>query len=127
MRPLAWSISTATKALDGAERPVRTFALSSRPFKGSCHISDKIVRMFDTDRCPDQSRRNPDHAPRYLCSAIETQDAGLAARIEVAADTVADLDRRLGQIDTAIEEAAKRGRTNAALSAMGRAASFLRV
>ena len=51
-------------------------------------------------------------------SAIETQDAALAARIEVAAHTVADLDRRLGQIDTAIEEAAKRGRTNAALPAM---------
>jgi hypothetical protein len=45
-------------------------------------------------------------------------DATLAARIEVAAHTIADLDRRLGQIDTAIEEAAKRGRTNTALSAM---------
>jgi hypothetical protein len=32
--------------------------------------------------------------------------------------TVADIDRRIGQIDSAIEEAAKRGRTNAALSAM---------
>jgi hypothetical protein len=51
-------------------------------------------------------------------SAIETQDAALAARIEVAAHTVSDLDRRLGQIDVAIEEAAKRGRTNAALSAI---------
>ena len=51
-------------------------------------------------------------------SAIEMQDAALAARIEVAAHSVADLDRRLGQIDTAIEEAAKRGRTNAALSAI---------
>jgi hypothetical protein len=36
----------------------------------------------------------------------------------VAAHTVADLDRRLGQIDSAIEEAAKRGKTNTALSAM---------
>ena len=51
-------------------------------------------------------------------SAIETQDAALAARIEVAAHGVADLDRRLDQIDTAIEEATKRGRTNAALSAI---------
>jgi len=51
-------------------------------------------------------------------SAIETQDAALAARIEVAAARVADLDRRLNQIDTAIEGAAKRGRTNAALSAV---------
>ena len=44
--------------------------------------------------------------------------AALAARIELAAHTVADLDRRLGQIDSAIEEAAKRGKTNTALSAM---------
>jgi hypothetical protein len=51
-------------------------------------------------------------------AALETQDAALAARIEVAAHTVADLDRRLGQIDTAIEEAAKRGRTNTALAAI---------
>ena len=51
-------------------------------------------------------------------SAIEMQDAALAARIEVAAHNVADLDRRLGQIDSVIEEAAKRGKTNTALSAM---------
>jgi hypothetical protein len=51
-------------------------------------------------------------------SALETQDAVLAARIEVAAHTVADLDRRLGQIDSAIEEAAKRGRTTTALAAI---------
>ncbi len=48
----------------------------------------------------------------------ERQAAALAARIEVADRNVAGLDRRLGQIDSAIEEAAKRGRTNAALSAM---------
>jgi hypothetical protein len=51
-------------------------------------------------------------------SAIETKDATIAASIEVGAHNVADLDRRLGQIDSAIEEAAKRGRTNAALSAI---------
>ena len=51
-------------------------------------------------------------------SAIETQDAALAARIDVQAHTVADLDRRLNQVDVAIEEAAKRGKTNAALSAI---------
>jgi hypothetical protein len=51
-------------------------------------------------------------------TVIETQDAALAAKIDVQAHKVADLDRRLGQIDTTIEEAAKRGRTNAALSAM---------
>jgi hypothetical protein len=50
-------------------------------------------------------------------SAIETQDAALAARIEVAVHQVADIDRRLGQVDLAIEEAARRGKTNAALSA----------
>jgi hypothetical protein len=51
-------------------------------------------------------------------SMIETQNAALAARIEVQAHTVADLDRRLGQIDIAIEEAAKRGRTVTALTAI---------
>jgi hypothetical protein len=51
-------------------------------------------------------------------SAVETQSATLAARIDVQTHVVADLDRRLEQIDSAVEEAAKRGRTNAALSAM---------
>ena len=51
-------------------------------------------------------------------SAIETQDAALPARIDVQAHAVADLDRRLGQIDSAIEEAARRGRTTTALSAI---------
>jgi len=48
--------------------------------------------------------------------AVRSRQAGhragpLAAKIEVAAGKVADLDRRLGQIDSAIEEAAKRGKT----------------
>jgi hypothetical protein len=47
-------------------------------------------------------------------SAIEMQDVTLAPRIEVQAH--ADLHRR--QIDSTIEEAANRGRTNAALSAI---------
>jgi len=51
-------------------------------------------------------------------SAMKAQDAALAARIEVAAHTVADLDRRLNQVDMAIEEAAKRGRTTTALTAL---------
>jgi hypothetical protein len=51
-------------------------------------------------------------------SAIETQGAALAARIDVQSHNVADLDRRLSQIDGAIEEAAKRGKTSTALSAI---------
>jgi hypothetical protein len=51
-------------------------------------------------------------------AGIEMHDAALAARIDVQAHTVADLDRRLSQIDTAIEESAKRGRTSVALSAI---------
>lgn len=51
-------------------------------------------------------------------SRIEAQDAAVGARIELASHTVADLDRRVGQIDVAIEEAARRGKTNAALSAI---------
>jgi hypothetical protein len=48
---------------------------------------------------------------------IEVQGATLDARIEVAGQAVTDLDRRLGQIDLAIETAAKRGRTKTALIA----------
>jgi hypothetical protein len=51
-------------------------------------------------------------------SAIETQNATLAARIDVQAHNVADLDRRLSQIDSAVEEAAKRGRPATALAAL---------
>jgi hypothetical protein len=53
-----------------------------------------------------------------VCRFSRPQDAPLAARIEVATHTIADLDRRLNQVDTAIEEAAKRGKTNTALSAI---------
>lgn len=49
-------------------------------------------------------------------SAIETQDAALAARIDVQAHAVADLDARVAQIDTAIAEATKRGRTTSAMA-----------
>jgi hypothetical protein len=51
-------------------------------------------------------------------SLVETQDAALGARIAVQTHTVADLDARVSQIDAAIAEATKRGRTTAALSAM---------
>jgi hypothetical protein len=57
-------------------------------------------------------------ASRSLHSAIETQERGALRRASKWRPTpFADLDRRLGQIDTAIEEAAKRGKTNTALSA----------
>jgi hypothetical protein len=51
-------------------------------------------------------------------SRLEEQTADLKAKIDVQAHKVVDLDRRLAQIDATIEEAAKRGRTNSALSAM---------
>jgi hypothetical protein len=50
-------------------------------------------------------------------SAIDAQDATLAPRIEVHTLAAADLNQRLG-LDFAIEEAAKRGRTDATLSAI---------
>jgi hypothetical protein len=49
-------------------------------------------------------------------SAIETQNAALGARIDVQAHTVADLDQRLRQIDSAVEEATRRGRTTSAMT-----------
>lgn len=51
-------------------------------------------------------------------SAVETQAAALAAKIEVAAGKVADLDRQIGQIDMAIETAAAKGKVSTALSAI---------
>jgi hypothetical protein len=50
---------------------------------------------------------------RAATLAIDTLDAA-----GVAAHNVADLERRLGQIDTAIEEAARRGKTATALAAI---------
>jgi hypothetical protein len=52
-------------------------------------------------------------------STVETEASALAARTEVQSQTVADLDRRLGQIDAAIGEMVKRGRTAGALEAIG--------
>jgi hypothetical protein len=51
-------------------------------------------------------------------SHLEAQTADLDVKISVQTHNVADLDRRLSQIDSAVEEAAKRGRTNAALAAI---------
>jgi hypothetical protein len=48
-------------------------------------------------------------------SAIETQDAALAAKIEVAASRVADLDR---QIDAAVAAATQRGKATTGVSVM---------
>jgi hypothetical protein len=50
--------------------------------------------------------------------AIETQTANLEARIEVSAHAVADLDARVAQIDAAIAEATRRGRTKTAMATM---------
>jgi hypothetical protein len=49
---------------------------------------------------------------------LETQDAALASRIEVARHAVADLDARVSQIDAAIAEATRRGRTTGAMAIM---------
>jgi MarR family len=49
-------------------------------------------------------------------SAVGVQESGLDARMEMQAHAVADLDARIAQIDAAIAEATKRGRTAAALN-----------
>jgi len=48
-------------------------------------------------------------------SAVETHDAELMARIDVQAHAVADLDRRITQIDAAIEKMTEKGHTTAAM------------
>jgi hypothetical protein len=51
-------------------------------------------------------------------STIETQDAALAAKLESQNHIVADLDRRVAQIDGAIEDANRRGKTKTAMATM---------
>jgi hypothetical protein len=51
-------------------------------------------------------------------SAVETEAATLAAKTEVQAQTLADIDRRVAQIDGVIAEMTKRGRTSSALDAI---------
>ncbi len=51
-------------------------------------------------------------------SEVETEAATLAARTEVQAQTVADIDRRVAQIDAAIAEMTRRGRAAGALDAI---------
>jgi hypothetical protein len=48
-------------------------------------------------------------------SRLEEQTADIDAKISVQAHTVADLDRRLAQIDAAVEKATEKGRTTAAM------------
>jgi hypothetical protein len=48
--------------------------------------------------------------------AVAGNAADVEARLAVQAAVVADLDRRIAQIDTAVEESTKRGRTNSAMN-----------
>jgi hypothetical protein len=48
-------------------------------------------------------------------TAVGARAADIEARISVQADAVADLDRRIGQIDGAVEKSTAKGRTNAAM------------
>ena len=47
--------------------------------------------------------------------AVAGRAADIEGRISVQADLVADLDRRIGQIDGAVEKSTAKGRTNAAM------------
>jgi hypothetical protein len=49
---------------------------------------------------------------------VESQDANIAARIEVAAAHVADLDRQIGQLDAAVAALTVRGKAGAGLTAV---------
>jgi hypothetical protein len=79
----------------------------------SLSCSQKAHRASKTQLSPKAANVGERGAVR---SAIEMQDATLAPCIEVEAYAVADRDRR--QTDSTIEEAAKRGRTDAVLSAI---------
>jgi hypothetical protein len=47
---------------------------------------------------------------------VESKSADIEARIQVQSNIVSDVDRRIAQIDQAVEESTKRGRTNGAMS-----------
>src|SRR5258708_3712022 len=90
--------------------PRELFPRSTEQFARSCHSS--VLRNAPTTsgmRAMLQYDREPLLVAAHVgergaaTSAIETQDAALAARIEVATHTVGDLDRRLNQVDMAIE------------------------
>jgi hypothetical protein len=49
-------------------------------------------------------------------AATEQQASTVVARIEAQTHVVEDLDKRIGQIDLAVEEATKRGRTRSAMT-----------
>jgi hypothetical protein len=51
-------------------------------------------------------------------SAVQVQDADVAARIEMAASKVADLDRQIAAIDSAVAAATQRGNSKTGLSAL---------
>jgi hypothetical protein len=51
-------------------------------------------------------------------AAVETADAALVAKIEVAASKVADLDRQIAAIDSAVAAATQKGNSKAGLSAI---------
>jgi hypothetical protein len=48
--------------------------------------------------------------------AVAGRAADVEARLSVQSGVLADLDRRIAQIDSAVEESTKRGRTNGAMS-----------
>jgi predicted nucleic acid-binding Zn-ribbon protein len=86
-----------------------------------CGLSFLAARrdaLYCSPSCGQKAYQAHAHADKRgaVQSAFATQDPTLAPRIEVQAHAVGDLDRRPGQIVT-IEEATKRGRTDAALSA----------
>jgi hypothetical protein len=79
----------------------------------SSNCGQKAHRAGKAQRSPNAARVSEQGAVK---SAIDTHGPTLAPRIEVRAHGVADLDRRLGQSDSTIEEATKYGCTGAALS-----------
>jgi hypothetical protein len=96
-----------------------------------CAVSFQSVRrdaLYCSPSCRQKAHRTgktqlfPKVAPvderRAVRSAIDRQVPTLAPRIEVQAHAVADINRRPGQIDSPIKEAAKRDRIDTALSAI---------
>lgn len=84
--------------------------------------NDKILRDRRKPEAKAAAVRSVGHRPcrREGLGTVRHRDPGcrLGCKIEVAASRVADLDRPIGQIDTAVAAAAQRGKVNTAVSVM---------
>jgi hypothetical protein len=100
--------------------PVRQKAQLLRPPEsgGPWPASDRRLGLITPGACMPRFVAAHVGERNAATAALEEKTADLDGKISVQAHSVADLDRRVSQIDSAIEVAVGRGKTNTALSTM---------